>query len=40
VKNFCDLTRLNGRHNLNDLGSHCEVRFESVVRRPDDDDGN
>ncbi len=40
VKYFYDLTRLNGGHNLNDLGNHCEVRFESVIRCPDDDDGD
>jgi hypothetical protein len=40
VKYFYDLTRLNDGHNLSDLGDHCEVRFEPVVRRADDDDGD
>lgn len=40
VKYFYDLTRLNDGHNLSDLEDHSDVRFEPVVRRADDDDGD
>ena len=40
VKYLHDLARLNNGETLNDFGNHCEVCFESVVRRPNDDDAD